>query len=86
MGLFQVLAEPVPGTARVDEAAAPELHPRASMVAALGSALAPPLATMRLWSGCQRCIVDTPPASAGKVVGTPGLEPSAGYGVGRLGE
>jgi hypothetical protein len=43
-----VLAAALFGAGRVAVAASPELQPRASMVLALGSAPAPPLATIRL--------------------------------------
>ena len=44
----RVAVAPVLVAGRVAAAAVPELQPRAAMVLALGSAVAPPLATLRL--------------------------------------
>jgi hypothetical protein len=53
---------PTPFAGRVVPAPLTELHPRASMVLALGSALAMPLSAMRPWSGCQRWFPEPPVA------------------------
>ena len=50
----------VPFAGRVVPSPLPELQPRASIVLALGSALAMPLSAMRPWSGCQRWPPDPP--------------------------